>query len=83
MLCPPQINSTPVPRLARQCHAPPPRPRPGKVESAQSDGQGDRCSLSLLDAQSLEESGEKLEDMGINALWLDGEGGGSGHCPPS
>ena len=48
----------------------------GKVESATGDAQGYRCSVSLLEAETLEESGEKLEDVAILAVWAGGDGTG-------
>ena len=48
----------------------------GKVESATSDAQGYRCSVSLLDTETLEETGEKLENVAINSLWAGGDSTG-------
>lgn len=51
-------------------------PELGKVESASSDGQGYVCSVSLLDAATLEENGQKLEGVAINPIWAGPEGAG-------
>ena len=40
----------------------------GKVESASCDAQGYRCSMRLLDTETLEETGDQLEDVPINNL---------------
>ena len=40
----------------------------GKVEAASCDAQGYRCSVRLLEAETLEETGAQLEDVPINTM---------------
>ena len=48
----------------------------GRVENATSDDDGYRCAVSVLDPETLEETGEQLENVAINALWAGGDGTG-------
>ena len=40
----------------------------GKVEAASCDAEGYRCSVRLLEAEMLEETGDQLEDVPINTM---------------